>query len=600
MCGLCGVVSYRSDGGRSDPQSLTRMCDAMRSRGPDGRGRWDSPDGLVQLGHLRLAIIDLSEDGAQPFGTPDGRFTIVFNGEIYNYRELRAELGSAGTAFRSHSDTEVIVELYRKAGPDAFRRLRGMFALAIWDAQERELVLARDPFGIKPLYVADDGRTLRFASQVKALVAGGGIGLEVEPAARVGFFIWGHVPEPFTLYRNIRAFPAGHHQTFGPAGAGRQVAFASLRDTMIGAEATRRALGDDERREVVRAAVADSIRYHHEADVPVGIFLSAGIDSSVIASTSGEEVGPGSTTFTLGFEEFRGGERDETPLAQETAEHLGTAHVTRWVTSSDFGDAFEPLLASMDQPSIDGVNTYLVSKLAAEAGLKVVLSGLGGDEMFGGYPSFVDVPKLVRLARAVPGGRQLGPALRAVSSGWLGRFTSPKYAGLLEYGTGVFGAYLLRRSLFMPWELPAFLDPDLVAEGLDRLALVDRGEEAIRGIDNPYAAVTVLEMTHYMRDRLLRDSDWASMAHSLELRVPLVDWTLFEQLAPLIASASPPRKGDLARVPRQDLPSQVVDRRKTGFEVPVRDWLLRDRGTGAAGRGLRDWSRVIDSSFAAA
>jgi asparagine synthase (glutamine-hydrolysing) len=574
------------------------MCEAMRRRGPDGRGAWRSEDGRIALGHLRLAIIDLSEDGAQPFSTADDRFTIVFNGEIYNYRELRAELAGAGAVFRSRSDTEVIVELYRRHGAAGFRRLRGMYALAIWDSEEQSLVLARDPFGIKPLYVADDGRTLRFASQVKALVAGGGVALDPDPAGQVGFFIWGHVPEPFTLYRAIQAFPPGHHQTFFPTGPGPLTCFASVRDTLAEGAAAARELSGETRRATISHAVAESIRYHHVADVPVGIFLSAGIDSTVIASASGDEVGPGCTTFTLGFREFRGSARDETVLAEAVAKRLGTRQITRWVGAEDFGDVYEHLLGAMDQPSIDGVNTYLVSKLAAEAGLKVVLSGLGGDGMFGGYPSFTEVPKLASLAASVPGARRIGPGVRAMTSRWLGRFTSPKYAGLLEYGPGLFGAYLLRRSLFMPWELPGLLDPDLVAEGLDRLQLVERGDESIRGIDSPHAAVTALEMTHYMRDRLLRDSDWASMAHSLELRVPLVDWTLFEALAPLIAGASPPRKADLAAVPAGGLPPEIASKPKTGFEVPVRDWLRRGRGTTAtADRGLRDWGRVIHGSF---
>jgi asparagine synthase (glutamine-hydrolysing) len=207
MCGLCGVFLYRGGPGQDRRPALDRMCDAMRARGPDGRGSWQSADGRIAFGHLRLAIIDLSDDGAQPFATADGRYTLVFNGEIYNYRELRADLVAAGTVFRSHSDTEVIVELYRRRGADAFALLRGMYAVALWDHAEQRLVLARDPFGIKPLYVADDGRALRFASQVKALVASGEVPSDADPAGQVGFFVWGHIPEPFTLYRAIAAFP---------------------------------------------------------------------------------------------------------------------------------------------------------------------------------------------------------------------------------------------------------------------------------------------------------------------------------------------------------------------------------------------------------
>jgi asparagine synthase (glutamine-hydrolysing) len=598
MCGLCGVFTYGRDAGPDPVPGLLRMCDAMRARGPDGNGTWRSPDGRLTLGHLRLAIIDLSQDGAQPFVTEDGRYTIVFNGEIYNHAELRRRLAQAGTRFRSRSDTEVIVELYRRHGPSAFAMLGGMYAVALWDEAEGELVLARDPFGIKPLYLADDGGTLRFASQVKALVASGDVDLAPDPAGQVGFFVWGHVPEPFTLYRAIQAFPPGHHQTFSRAGARPPVCFASVRDTLARAEGRASAALVSARSTVIRRAVGDSIRHHHVSDVPVGIFLSAGIDSTAIAAASCEQVGPGCTTFTLGFEEFRGTARDETVLAEAVAQRLGTAQVTRWVRPEDFGQVYDDLLGAMDQPSIDGVNTYLVSKLAAEAGLKVVLSGLGGDEIFGGYPSFRDVPRLARAASLIPAARRIGPALRAATSEWIGRFTSPKYAGLLEYGPGLFGAYLLRRSLFMPWELPRMLDPDLVEAGLDRLQLVERGEDSIRGIRSPHAAVTALELTHYMRNRLLRDADWASMAHSLELRVPLVDWALFEELAPLIAGPLPPRKADLANVPAESLPRDIAERPKTGFEVPVRDWLQRGARAGLpAARGLRDWSRTIHRSF---
>ena len=596
MCGLCGVFSYRGSEGPAAAE-LPGMCDAMRTRGPDGRGSWHSDDGRLTFGHLRLAIIDLSDDGLQPLHSVDGRYSIVFNGEIYNYRELRQELEREGAVFRSRSDTEVIVELFRRVGTAAFGRLRGMFAVAIWDELSSELVLARDPFGIKPLYVADDGRTIRFASQVKALLAGGAVPRDLDPAGEVGFYIWGHVPEPFTLFKAIHAFPAGHHQIIGRDGAAEPVPFATVRDVILRARDVP-PLAGAEARELVRSAVAASVRYHHVADVPVGVFLSAGIDSAVLASASSEQVGRGLTTFTLGFDEFRGSDRDETGLASALAQDLGTDHVTRWVKAEDFAAGYGALLAAMDQPSIDGVNTFFVSKLAAEAGLKVVLSGLGGDEMFGGYPSFAEVPRIQRLASTVPAARRLGGAVRAATAPWLGRVASPKYAGLLEYGSSLFGAYLLRRSLHMPWELPAFLDPDLVRAGLDRLRIMEHGEALVAGIDNPHAAVTLLEMTYYMRDRLLRDSDWASMAHSLELRVPLVDWTLFETLAPLIVANDPPRKRSLASVPARRLPAPVLDRPKTGFEVPIRAWLQKGSATGAD-RGLRDWSKVVHRAAAA-
>ena len=350
---------------------------------------------------------------------------------------------------------------------------------------------------------------------------------------------------------------------------------------------------------MLRAALADSVRDHLVADVPVGVFLSAGLDSTTIAALSAES-GAELRTLTLGFEEFRGGPNDETVLAAEVARGLGARHETRWIRGAAFAAARDDLLAAMDQPSIDGVNTYFVARAAREAGLKVALSGLGGDELFASYPSFRQIPKLVRALAPLRFLSPLGGALRALAAPVVAATTSPKYAGLLEYGTSVAGAYLLRRSLFMPWELSTVLPPEMARAGLAELATVERLAATLDGVREPRLQVSLLESAWYMRNQLLRDADWAGMAHSLEIRTPLVDVALLRAVAPLLgAGAAAPDKRAMADTPRRKLPAAVLDRPKTGFVVPVRDWIAGG-GAGGGERGLRGWARQVHAAFGGA
>ncbi len=590
MCGIAAVVDRTGQG--VDVEALGRVGAHMARRGPDGHGLWTSPDGRAGLAHRRLSIIDLSPGGAQPMLSPDGRLAVSFNGEIYNYRALRSVLEADGARFVSDSDTEVLLHLYARHGERLVEHLRGMFAFALWDEARGALLLARDPYGIKPLYVADDGRTFRAASQVKALLAGGGIDTAPEPAGHAGFFLWGSVPEPYTLYRGIRALPAGH-TLWVDAGAPRAaVPFASVPDALRDGARSAGEPAD------VRDALLDSVRAHLVADVPVGVFLSAGRDSATLAALAAE-VGGTLKTVTLGFEEFRGTENDEVPLAEALARHLGTDHQTVWTTARDFADARADLVASMDQPTFDGVNTYVVSRAARQAGLTVALSGVGGDELFGGYPSFGELPRLVRAMRPVP--PALGRMARVATAPLLRRVASPKAAGMAEYGGTWGGAYLLRRALFMPYELDAVLGRDLARAGLAALRPTAALDAAASGQASDHARVSAMESTQYMRNQLLRDTDWASMAHGLEVRTPLVDWALLRALAPDVA-CRPGRvtKAHLAASARPALPHAITSRPKTGFSVPVRDWLAGSTpGAPPAERGLRGWARDVYTAFTA-
>ena len=608
MCGINGIHAYHYAANPIDRAELLRTRDHMAARGPDGKGLFVNDDGRIGFGHRRLAIIDLSETGAQPMASADGRLVVTFNGEIYNYRQLRLGLEGKGVRFKSQSDTEVLLHLYAAKGAAMVGDLRGMFAFAIWDTQSRTMFLARDPYGIKPLYYADDGWTFRFASQVKALLAGGGVSRDPDSAGWVGFHLFGSVPEPYTTWRAIRSLPAGATLLVNRLGAGAPQTYHSVAGVYQAAAQTAGAA--DAAGDMAQAALLDAVAQHLIADVPVGAFLSAGIDSGALVGLMRDAGAQDIQTVTIGFEEFAGAREDETALAAEVARLYGTRHTTRTVTKAEFEADLPRMIEAMDQPSIDGINTWFVAKATRELGLKVAISGLGGDELLGGYPSFQDIPHWVRVLRAPARIPVLGKLVRHIGVPLADRLgMNPKAAGLLEYGGDYAGAYLLKRALFMPWELAHVVGVDMLADGLRRLAPLQLIEETLSPRPpSAFARVATLESALYMRNQLLRDTDWASMAHSLEVRVPLVDSHLLAKVAPLTTRPAFDGKRTLANAPRRPLPASVAHRVKTGFTTPIARWMQagiaggeramatdghRARKTAIATPWARDWSGYI-------
>ncbi|CAN0375287.1 unnamed protein product [Discosporangium mesarthrocarpum] len=588
MCGIAGLFAYNGSAPPVDGDALQRMNNAMIARGPDGEGRWISADGRTGFAHRRLSIIDLTDSGAQPMQMDGGRLVITYNGEIYNFRALRAELEQQGRRFHSESDTEVLLHLYDRDGAGMVEHLRGMFAFSIYDRAKQGVFLARDGFGIKPLYYANDGKTLRFASQVKALLAGGGIDTKPSAAGLAGIYVWGSVPEPWTLFDKIHSLPAGSTMWVDENGGRAPTRYFDVtRELVHAADAPEQFTP-----EKLRDALLDTLQHHLVADVPVGAFLSAGLDSATIVALTAELQPDALRSVTLAFEEFDNTEFDEAALAEKIAAHYDTAHRTQRVKGSDFHAEYKRLCAAMDQPSIDGVNTYFVSKVTAETGLKVAMSGLGGDELFGGYPSFQEIPRLVGAMGKIPGLRYAGRAFRKIAGPAISAVKSPKYAGLFEYGTTYADAYLLRRALFMPWELPKLMDSAMARDGWAELEETTGRRAQVDELPTPRTKVSALEATWYMRHQLLRDSDWAGMAHSLEIRVPLVDTVFFRRIAPMLVSGAPPGKRDMAASPAKPLPHDVINRPKTGFAVPMPDWLLKD-DPAALKQGYRGWLRKI-------
>jgi asparagine synthase (glutamine-hydrolysing) len=594
MCGIAGAFAFARDAGPIKADVVGRLNDLQRRRGPDGEGLWSSEDNRVALGHRRLAIIDTGSFGAQPMADTTGRWVISFNGEIYNYRALRRELESLGHVFRSKSDTEVLINAIAQWGEAALRNLRGMYAFALWDSLNQELWLARDPYGIKPLYVATNRGTLWFASQARSLALCAPVDRRRDAAALTGFYLWGHVPEPFCWWAGVRMFPAGHVQRIRAGQAlSKPVAFTRVQDCFLSGAAKALAPGD------LRALMLDSVRHHMVSDVPVGIFLSAGIDSNVIAALAAE-LGTELRTVTLAFEEYAGTSDDEAPLAEAAAQSLQSEHVTVRIGRQEFEALVDDFLECMDQPTIDGLNTYLISRAAAQQGLKVALSGLGGDELFGGYPSFRQIPMLLKWGRTASWSKWLGSAIEALIRAVPLPTLPPKTAGLLSHSRDVGSAYLLRRALHLENELDALLDESWLMKGLESLSTIEAINETVARLRTAdvsvYGQVAALESCWYMRNQLLRDTDWSSMAHGLEVRVPFVDVSVLNRLGPVIASPVPPTKRDLAGC-AQRLPPAILARSKTGFTTPVSEWIA-DR-TGTSAYGLRGWAANVHRSLRA-
>ena len=572
MCGIAGILQYR-DGLRVDEREILAIRDAQRHRGPDGEGLWLSEDGRVALGHRRLAIVDLSPLGLQPMATPDGRLRVVYNGEIYNFPKLRAELEGLGHRFVSASDTEVLLHGYREWGIGLLDRLRGMFAFALYDAERGETLIARDPLGIKPCYLLDDGQRLLFASEAQALRAVADDG-GIDPDGLAGYLLWGSIAPPRTLYRRIRALPAGSWLRVREGAVEAPTAYFRLEDEFGRAQP----MAPAEAAEALRSALLDSVRHHLVADVPVGAFLSGGVDSSALVGLMAElRAGP-IRTVTLAFDDPA---LDESGLARLAAQRYGTDHHEVPIRVDAMRESIGDAIRSLDLPSVDGINTYFVSQAAAKTGLKVAVSGVGGDELFGGYAAFDRVPSMRRTherIRAVPGGAAL---LRAAARG-LPSFSNArldKLARAADFAGDDAGAYWALRGLFAPAEAERLLDPEIVR---DAPCLDPRQEihQRLRLEDlPPEERVSALEMRRYLQVQLLRDTDATGMRHSLEIRTPLVDRDLLRAVArvPVGIRREGPAKRGLREAARPPVPEELWNRRKRGFLLPFDAWLRDGR-----------------------
>jgi asparagine synthase (glutamine-hydrolysing) len=579
MCGIAGIIL--SDSMPVDIQpALARMRDALNHRGPDDNGLVLFPNTTGGFVNTRLAILDLSPAGHQPMSTPDGRFFITFNGEIYNFEKLRDELLDTGVQLKSHSDTEVVLRLYERDGPACVNKLLGMFAFAIWDAKERTCFLARDPLGIKPLYYSAFPRDLIFASEMRTFLQSGRIPKEISAEALYTYFLNGTVSEPRTLVEGVRILPAGHYLLWHDD-------HLTLQKYWELSFATSWPNGK-EPAEYLREALLESVKRHFVSDVPVGVFLSGGIDSTAIVALARETGYEDLRTFNISLDEPK---LDEGEIAKKAGKHFHTTH-TEWRLTGATGAALlDEFIDKIDRPTIDGFNTFCVSKVAHDAGLKVVLSGLGGDELFGGYQSFHRIPQMVELARGLS---QL-PALKQ----GLGRLlqqvfpSSPfrRVGAFFEETPTVESAYQAVRGVFTRGEAAAlcghYLGPDVLFQSTTVRPSVAQESMA--------DAVTELEIERYMRNQLLRDSDVFSMAWSLELRVPFVDRALIDAATSIPAKYRVQHGKRLLLQAVPEIPEWIAKRKKQGFVFPFERWMkeewraiLSEKGS-VAGVRLASW-----------
>lgn len=588
MCGIAGLLG-------TDPLDFAeRVRPSLSHRGPDDAGTWQ--EGPFCLLHTRLAILDLSPTGHQPMASACGRWQLVFNGEIYNHHELRTRLEGEGHRFRGSGDSEVLLAWMASRGPAGLQALRGMFAFALLDTANGQALLARDPHGIKPLYIwQGEAGELAFASELRALLNSGRIPRRPDPEAIAAYLCSGSVPEPATLVAGVQRLPAGHWLHWQQGSVTLQ-AWQPLPESLLQVSPAQAPPPLDDRNAAVslcREALQESLRAHLISDVPVGLFLSAGLDSAALLALAP----PGLHSFTIGFDEPGAEAFDESGPAARIAAEFGARHTALTLRASEARSWLPEFLASQDQPSIDGFNTWCVSRLASRQGLKVALSGLGGDELFGGYPSFRTVPRLRRWRRRL--GPLAGPATLLLSRTPGGRSQKrQRLAALLAQPPSLQAAHRCLRGQFTPAETAALLRHWGLAGPAQAAITAAAAREEPPGHLDEADAVAWLEGSRYLRNQLLPDSDVMAMAHGLELRLPYVDATLQRRLAPVPPKLRLAGGKALLQASVPELPAWFTQRPKQGFRFPFQLWLDEPDGgldlrvpSTPAGLDLRPWYR---------
>lgn len=577
MCGIAAIVSRNA---RLAPRALVAMTQAQVHRGPDDQGHeyiqlTGDPHGpTLGLGQRRLSIIDLSPLGHQPMINPATGDVIIFNGEIYNYQTLRDRLIADGVTFRGHSDTEVLLHALSRYGEACIGELAGMYAFIFFHKASRRMLVARDPLGIKPLYVTSGPKGWAAASEVRAILASGLVSAEPDLRAFAGLMAYGAVQEPFSYFKGVRAFPPGCFQWLtlkddGSVSEGKITthwSYPEPDESMTSEDAHERLAFELDR----------AVKEHLIADVPVGVFLSSGIDSTIMAGLARRH-SPNIRAFTVGFSDQP--DLAESDMARETSRALGLEHRDIQVTGDMAEKTTLSWLDTIDQPSFDGLNTFIISKAVREAGVVVAISGLGGDELFAGYPAFEDVPRFYRITRML---HWVPPSMRSRLFGLLAMrrpaSVRTKVREMGYAGADMYKLYMLRRRASNDARMhslglyakelglgPMFQDPAVV-------------DDANRRAADPVAAVARMESQFCMGNIMLRDSDTNAMAHSLEIRVPMLDRRVIDlayRIPGRIRMPGPtPRKEMLRTAFAEFLRPQLLQQSKRGFILPVRRWMM--------------------------
>lgn len=608
MCGICGAIGF--DSKETGEAVVRRMLAAIVHRGPDEEGILVAPP--VVAGARRLSIIDLP-GGSQPVWNETGTLAVFYNGEIYNFRELRQQLEASGHKFRTRSDTEVVVHAYEQWGEDCAAKFHGMFAFAIVEMPEGRsgraaaVFLARDPLGIKPLYHTQTSEAFLFASEVRALLASRCVPPQLSADAVPAYLLFGSVCEPATMVQGVFSLPPGHSLKMRADETLRSVQPRAYWDfakhfTSAAGDAKQKsaALDSSSAAAAVRALLEDSVRGHLIADVPIGVFLSSGLDSTVIAALA-SQVQKGVHTFTVAFPDSQFSEAE---IARNTAQRLGSEHSELTLSSEEMVARLDEAVASFDQPSMDGINTFFVSWAARQAGLKVALSGLGSDELFGGYTSFHATSQVARIAaaaRVVPGPlRELATAVFKRTKTYRGAPDVFRKALAAWLDPKLFASpYFYTRALFTPRTVAGRLNEEVSAwHAMPWMQWFADAARQSQPMD-PFTRISWLELRSYLVNTLLRDTDAMSMRHSLEVRVPFLDVPLVEYVlrVPEALKRNPRRPKSLLIDAMKDLlPEEVIAQNKRTFTFPWETWLRGKLGERVA-VGLGDWSPALQARF---
>jgi asparagine synthase (glutamine-hydrolysing) len=608
MCGICGAIGL--DSNEAAELAVRRMLGAIIHRGPDEEGFLNATS--VIAGSRRLSIIDLP-GGSQPIWNETGTIAIFYNGEIYNFRELRKDLQSRGHSFRTNSDTEIIVHAYEEWGEACASKLRGMFAFAILEMPQGRskpatgVFLARDPLGIKPLYYARSGASFLFSSEVRSLLASGHVEPQLAAESVSAFLLFGSVCEPMTMVEGVFSLPPGHSMLIRTDGRAKAIAPKSYRNLAVESQQLSSAQISSHRAmpaartdcaRQVRILLEDAVRSHLIADVPVGVFLSSGVDSTVIAGLATRIQG-GINTFTVAFPDIQ---YSEAEIARTTATRLGTEHRELSLSGSEMAGRLDEAIAAFDQPSMDGINSYFVSWAARQAGLKVALSGLGSDELFGGYTSFRatrQVARITNIARFIPQAlRGYGANAVKKSKTYRGSRDAFRKASAAWLDPGVLPhPYFFTRALFTPQTVAGQLREDSASWcATPWFRWLSEATHEAETMD-PFTQISWLELRSYLPNTLLRDTDAMSMHHSLEVRVPFLDGPLVENLlsVPEAIKNNPARpKSLLLEAVRDLLPKEIATQKKRTFTFPWENWLRGKLGERVA-FGLEAWSPILQS-----
>tara|TARA_B110000858_G_scaffold56692_1_gene65974 strand:- start:3501 stop:5303 length:1803 start_codon:yes stop_codon:yes gene_type:complete len=587
MCGISGIYNF-SNTNLDSKKIINKIIKLQTSRGPDGNGIWESSCKKITFGHNRLSIIDLSKKADQPFISNDKNLIITFNGEIYNYLELKENLQKKKVIFKSNSDTEVILESYKFWGLDFLKKLRGMYSFAIWDNKNNKLLIARDPFGIKPLYYTIFNGVFYFASQIKSLLSIKNLKFEYCDAGIVSYYLWGNVQEPFTLYKNIKSINRGCCLIIEKNGIQKSFNYADIKDSILNVNEVK-FKNENAKLDYLKDIIYETVNYHQVSDVPRTIMLSAGIDSNLILASISDKNKKNCSALTLDFN-YKGAD-NEIFFAKESANLNKIKHQIINLSEDEFSMLISHFFENMDSPTNDGFNNYIISYLAKKNDTKIIISGIGGDELLAGYPSFNIIPKINMCMKFIPESKILKSLINNKLFLFLKkRKMKTKYSGILDYGRNISSAFLLVRSLFLPNEINELIDHKSFKNGYEELDIENALNKDIDEIKDTRLSIMYLEIKYYLCSKLLRDSDWASMANSVELRTPFVDWSFFNKLIPLIKNDKSTNKEMAVNSMNDKLPKNIINRKKTGFVIPHNLYLQRLSFDKKYANPIRDWS----------